>query len=280
MDARAGGLPHQQVHDSDVRAGWEQRTDRRRPGSTESGSLELPPPAGLTATAGAGHIRLGWEPVTGAAGYLIERASADGEAERILRPGGSDGAAVAGSPFADTGVADGTDYAYRVAAVAGAGRRPRAWSESVVGSTTARPPGVVRVGADAGPVTGQLDRVWRMMRAERLDAFNDELFGLGNEPSLAGSGPGRPQDYLREQAEPGRDSAIGAPFVLSDFLSAQGRLAALAHCVFSDVEELGSPAAPVPQRLRPAHRRQPAQTQVLGRAPGGAPRRRRVAHHA
>src|ERR1700722_484993 len=103
MSARAGGSrPLPQVRDSDVRADWEQRIYRRLPGSAAAAAGPLPP-ARLTATARAGHIRLGWEPVPAAAGYVIERASADGDAPQILRHGGSDVPAVVGPPFADTG---------------------------------------------------------------------------------------------------------------------------------------------------------------------------------
>ena len=169
MSARAGGSrPHPPVRDSDVRADWEERIYRRLPGSDLAAAPELPAPAQLRATAGAGHIRLSWDPVPGAAGYVIERASADGDAPQILRHGGSDVSAVVGPPFADTGVADGTDYSYRVAAVAEPERVPQAWSAPAIASTSAGPPGVVRVGVDAGTVTGQLDQVWRMVGAERL----------------------------------------------------------------------------------------------------------------
>ena len=61
----------------------------------------------------------------------------------------------------------------------------------------------------------------------------------------------------------------------------QGRMDALAYWVISDhFEELGRPPRAVPQRLRSADRRQPAQAAVLGGAPGCAPRRRRAGHPA
>ena len=41
-----------------------------------AGMLALPAPAGLHAEPGTGHARLSWEPVRGAAGYLIERTEA------------------------------------------------------------------------------------------------------------------------------------------------------------------------------------------------------------
>jgi xylan 1,4-beta-xylosidase len=36
---------------------------------------QLPAPSGLRATAGRGQVTLDWEPVAGAAGYLVERAA-------------------------------------------------------------------------------------------------------------------------------------------------------------------------------------------------------------
>ncbi len=491
MSARAGGSrPHPPVRDSDVRADWEERIYRRLPGSDLAAAPELPAPAQLRATAGAGHIRLSWDPVPGAAGYVIERASADGDVPQILRHGGSDVSAVVGPPFADTGVADGTDYSYRVAAAAEPERVPQAWSAPAIASTSAGPPGVVRVGVDAGTVTGQLDRVWRMVGAERLsqlrldgtaaneviaaefaaalefarsdlgarlvrahailhddnavvrrdaagrlhfdfsrvDAIYDQLLGLGlrpvvelsfmpaalaldpeqtvftyrgiisppadwgewrtlvteltahlvdryglyevtqwafevwNEPNLAVFWPGSQQDYLRLYAESALavksvDSRlrVGGPSTAAaewiellaeytsdsdlplDFISTHtygnlpadfrpalrlartGRDTDLVDGVGRRLDALrggarqrhwcsvraewlpqragpggrpgllghqrplrgtGAGAAPVPQRLRSAQRRQPAQAQVLGRASGGAPRRRGAAHHA
>ena len=66
-----------------------------------------------------GHVRLSWEPVSGAAGYLVERTGPDGE-RQLVQHGGSDVPAVPGTAFADTGVDDGAVYRYRVAAVPGA----------------------------------------------------------------------------------------------------------------------------------------------------------------
>jgi hypothetical protein len=108
---------------TDAMADWERRVGQRRDAHTGPG-VTLPPPSHVTAEPGAGHIRLGWAPVPGAAGYLIERAapSTDRDAgpPEILRHGGSDVAAVVAPPFADTGVSDGVTYQYRIAAVAGA----------------------------------------------------------------------------------------------------------------------------------------------------------------
>lgn len=70
-----------------------------------------------------GHVRLSWEPVKGAAGYVIQQTGPDGKAT-IIDHGGSDVAAVPGTRFACTGVEDGVEYSFKVAAVAGAGQPP------------------------------------------------------------------------------------------------------------------------------------------------------------
>jgi xylan 1,4-beta-xylosidase len=162
-----GVVPADQ-HSSEVRADFEQRIYRRLAGTSKNGVPALPPPAQLTATPCAGHVRLSWDPVPGAAGYAIERGSADGEAPQVLRHGGSDVPAVVGPPFADTGVADDTDYTYRVAAVAAPERPPQFWSAPVTARTAPGTPEPLSVRVDAATVAGQLDRVWRMAGSERL----------------------------------------------------------------------------------------------------------------
>jgi xylan 1,4-beta-xylosidase len=158
--------------DRDARADWERRIGQRR-GDAVAG-ITLPAPLHPTAEPGTGHVRLGWAPVPGAAGYLIERAGpgtgtgADTGAPEILRHGGSDVPAVVGPPFADTGIADGVRYRYRIAAVAGAELAPGTWSQPVASHTTAHAAGPVEVSVDATTVTAQLERVWQMIGAERL----------------------------------------------------------------------------------------------------------------
>jgi xylan 1,4-beta-xylosidase len=153
---------------SQARSDWERRIGERLAGTGGTAAPALPAPAALTAQQGAGHIRLSWLPLPGAAGYLIERTQAADGAPQILRHGGSDVPAVPGLTFADTGVADGTSYQYRVAGVSGAELPAGAWSEPAAGHTTGATPGPVDVSVDATTVIGQLERVWRMVGAERL----------------------------------------------------------------------------------------------------------------
>ena len=127
--------------------------------------------AGLSARPRLGHIELAWDAVPGAAGYLIERAEGTRPFETVTH-GGSDVPAVVSSPFADTGLADGIDYTYRVGAIAGAEYAPMGW----VGPVTARTAvgglsghsDEVSIEVDAASDAGRLDRVWRMIGSERL----------------------------------------------------------------------------------------------------------------
>ncbi|MFG2915441.1 PHB depolymerase family esterase [Kitasatospora sp. NPDC048298] len=74
-------------------------------GPTDPG---LPAPTGLTATAAAGSVALGWQAVSGAASY------------QVFRNGTQVGSA-SGTAFTDTGLTAGTTYSYTVAAVDASG---------------------------------------------------------------------------------------------------------------------------------------------------------------
>jgi xylan 1,4-beta-xylosidase len=174
----AGQTPSAGEPDDGARADWEQRIYQRAASDGSVAGPDLPAPACVTAEPGVGHVRLTWGRVPGAAGYVIERSGPD-EAPEILRHGGSDVAAVVGPPFADTGIADNTDYVYRIGAVAGPEHPVTAWSGPVTGRAAAGAPGPVRIGVDATSVTGRLDRVWRMVGAERLSQLREDGAGGG-----------------------------------------------------------------------------------------------------
>ncbi len=144
--------------------------------TTEAGTGPAVAPsvaAGLRATPRAGHIELTWDQVPGAAGYLIERAGGS-DPPQIVRHGGSDVPAVAGSPFADTGLADGVDYSYRVGAVAGAEYQASSWFGPVSARTAGEPAGPVSITVDASTDAGRLHRVWQMVGSERLSQLLPE----------------------------------------------------------------------------------------------------------
>lgn len=150
---------------SEAWAQWEERADGRT-GSFDIG-LGLPAPANFLASPGVGHIRLSWEPVDGAAGYVVEQMGPDGQAA-ILSHGGSDVPAVPRTQFACTGVEDGAEYGFRVAAVIGTGQSPGKWSARETCSTRRGDAGPVEVNTDASAVTGRTRDVWAMIGSERL----------------------------------------------------------------------------------------------------------------
>src|ERR1700719_1632247 len=87
----------------EARADWEERIGRRGvPGQDahHGAAAGLARPAGLRATSGQGHVTLDWDPVPGAAGYLVYRAA--GEPYQPLDHGGGDVPAVTVGPYADT----------------------------------------------------------------------------------------------------------------------------------------------------------------------------------
>jgi xylan 1,4-beta-xylosidase len=178
---RDGGAMVRQGRAAQAREDWERRIYRRLTDTRGADTaLSLAAPAGVRADPGVGHVRLSWESVPGAAGYLIERADSSDGLPRILGHGGSDVPAVAGPPFADTGLEDGVDYRYRVGAVAGAGYPVWAWSEPVGARTAGGKPGAVEAVADASMITGRLDRVWHMVGSERLTQLRFGDDGQGN----------------------------------------------------------------------------------------------------
>ncbi len=131
-------------------------------------STDLPAPTSVRAVPGGGHVRLDWAPVEGAAGYVIERTDGAAGQAHIVRHGGSDVAAVAGTAFADTNLDDALTYTYRIGTVTGADHPAWNWSEPVSAHTSRAAAGTVAVAVDAATSTGQLQRVWRMLGSERL----------------------------------------------------------------------------------------------------------------
>ncbi len=169
------------VDERQAREDWERRVyDRLTDTSASSDEFALPAPPVVQAIGAVGHVRLSWDEVKGAAGYLIERTGPDGE-RRLLQHGGSDVPAVPGTTFADTGLQDGVAYLYRVGAVAGAEYPAWEWSAEVSGATLAHEPDPVTVAVDASAVVGKLERVWRMIGSERLTQLRFGDDGNGHD---------------------------------------------------------------------------------------------------
>jgi xylan 1,4-beta-xylosidase len=157
-----------------ARADWERRIGRRGiPG--RDGAASLRPPAGLRAIPGRGHVMLDWDPVPGAAGYLVYRAPRAGAGPfEPLDHGGGDVLAVPAGPYADTS-GSGRGMYYAVAAVAdGQSAGPR--SEPVAaaplpGPAGTGPAGTVTVEVSTA-VIGELDRPWEpMIGSEHLSCL-------------------------------------------------------------------------------------------------------------
>src|SRR5262249_4959175 len=108
------------------------------------------------------------------------RADAPAGPFEPLDHGGSDVLAVPEPPYADTSVVAGETYRYAVAAVAGAELPPGPAAEAVAAVPLAGPagPGVVEV--DSARVTGELDRVWRLVGSERLSQLGEGPDPFGN----------------------------------------------------------------------------------------------------
>jgi xylan 1,4-beta-xylosidase len=167
---------------ADARADFEQRIYERQDTSTGAENVpDLPSPDSVRATAGVGHIRLEWAPVAGAAGYVIARRESPDADFDVLRHGGSDVPAIPDHAFADTALADGTDYEYRVGAVAGAEHPAQTWSAPVTAQTAAGPAAPLDAHVDAGTVTGAVKPLWRMIGSERLS----QLLLTGRQQHIA-----------------------------------------------------------------------------------------------
>ena len=158
-----------------ARADWEARIGLR---SDAEASLELPrlaPPSGLKAAAGRGQVTLDWEPVDGAAGYIIERApSADGP-WNLLVIGEPEVRPVPHPPFTDTSGPVGVEASYRVAAAASVKDLDQRRSGSVAATPSSKGAGEVRIAVDTSDVIGPIHRPWRpMMGSEHLSQLEDE----------------------------------------------------------------------------------------------------------
>ncbi len=157
-----------------ARADWEQRIGRRT-GPGHNGDGGLPPPDRVRAVAGQGHVTLDWDPVPGAAGYLVYRAA--GQPYQVLDHGGGDVLAVPAGPYADTSGEPGRIRHYAVAAVTdgtSAGPLSQPVASAPVAANGGRPVVTVEVGEPGGGqlAPGGLGRPWEpMIGSEHLSCL-------------------------------------------------------------------------------------------------------------
>jgi xylan 1,4-beta-xylosidase len=165
----------------DAGLAWEQDAARRRAGAT-GGRPRLAVPAGLRAREGRGQVTLDWEPVEGAAGYLVRRSDRpDGEFSPIeigepwVRP-------VPHPPLTDTTSSPGRQAWYTVASVAAVDDHGQEPSAPLAATPGRDGDAACRIDVDAGRIVGALHRPWRLMiGAERLSQLGEGT-GPGGRP--------------------------------------------------------------------------------------------------
>ncbi|MBX6358436.1 MAG: xylan 1,4-beta-xylosidase, partial [Micromonosporaceae bacterium] len=121
---------------------------------------DLPAPVGLAATGGRGQITLTWDPVPGAIGYAVHRATDPAGPYELVDHGGGDVLAVPHGAYADTTGEPGQQYWYAVAPLATVNAMGPL-SDPVPGMSTADGPGEVAVSVAADGDAGPLHRLWR-----------------------------------------------------------------------------------------------------------------------
>jgi xylan 1,4-beta-xylosidase len=129
----------------------------------EGGEVEvadLPAPTGVVATSGRGQVTLTWDPVPGAIGYAVHRATATSGPYDLVDHGGGDVLAVPHSAYADTTAEPDRVYWYAVAPLATVNAMGPL-STPIQGMSTADGPATVEVTVDPGGDAGPLHRPWR-----------------------------------------------------------------------------------------------------------------------
>ena len=196
-----------------ARADWEARIGLR---SDAGAGLELPvldAPRGMRARAGRGQVTLEWEPVDGAAGYIIERAASPDGPWELLVIGEPEVRPVPHSPFTDTSGDRGVESHYRVAATASVKDFDQARSSTVSATAAREGDGRVTIEIDAAQAVGRVHRPWRPM-------IGSEHLGQLEERGTTG---GRPigeefESALRMAREELNVEAVRAHAILHDDL--------------------------------------------------------------
>jgi len=135
---------------------------------------KLAAPRGLLARPGRGQVTLDWEPVEGAAGYIIERSSkADGGWEMLVI-GEPEVRPVPHPPFTDTSGQVGREVRYRVAAAASVKDFEQPRSEAVAAAPALDGSAHVAIAIRADQPIGPVHRPWRpMIGSEHLSQLEE-----------------------------------------------------------------------------------------------------------
>jgi xylan 1,4-beta-xylosidase len=146
-----------------ARTDWEERIGRR--GADMAGrAARLTAPTGLRAVRGRGQVTLHWDPVPGAAGYLVYRSDRPEGPFGPLDHGGGDVLAIPNGPYGDP-AADGAAPAYyKVSAVAGPNAAGPQSAPATAGPPAALADGTPILNVTVGPgETRVLPRPWEPM---------------------------------------------------------------------------------------------------------------------
>jgi xylan 1,4-beta-xylosidase len=164
----------------DARTDWEARIGLRSDAESGLALPTLAAPRGLTARAGRGQVTLDWEPVDGAAGYIIERAHGSGDdGWTILVIGEPEVRPVPHPPFTDSSGTPGQSVRYRIAAAASVKDFDQPRSEGVEATPATDGDAGVRIAVHADHPIGPIERPWRpIIGAEHLSQLdNTDLTG-------------------------------------------------------------------------------------------------------
>jgi xylan 1,4-beta-xylosidase len=148
---------------SSARIAWFDELGAQATRNRAAPDLEVPPPGGVRAVAGRGHVTVDWERVDGAAGYLVHRADGPDGPWRALDHRAGDLLAVPDPGYVDTTGVIGREAWYAVASLAAIDGAVGPLSEA--SSAAPLGPGAgdasVALTVDAGSTIGETARPWR-----------------------------------------------------------------------------------------------------------------------
>jgi xylan 1,4-beta-xylosidase len=133
------------------------QTERTEPGPATT----LPAPNGVRAEVGRGHVTLRWQPVDGAAGYLVHRADGPDGPFRPIDHGGGDVLAVPTPPYPDTTGSPGRTAWYAVGSLATIESASGPLSPPIEATPALDGSASVEIRVDAGASIGPVSRPWQ-----------------------------------------------------------------------------------------------------------------------
>lgn len=173
MSAGQADVPASDVGDQAAGEEWEQLTAARAAATT--GALpDLLAPTGVTARSGRAQVTLDWDPVEGAAGYLVRRAPAPDGPFEPLEIGEPWVRVVPHPPLTDTTGTPGEAAWYTVAAAAAVDDHDQPQCDPIAATPLQAGDARCRVRVDVATVVGELHRPWRpIIGSERLSQLDD-----------------------------------------------------------------------------------------------------------